>query len=319
MKRALLACALMIPAPLAAASKFVPPPGKVLLIVGQDVPNIGAYLKAAKSVPGGFAAYTSAEGEGLTEMANNGGGIQNAWELADTYPNTVLQLAFYMVDACQKVAAGDVDDTIDALARFLKAANRPVYLRIGYEFDLPENGYKPAEYIPAYRHVVDRLRAQGVTNVAYVWHSCAASDPKPYEVWYPGDDYVDWFAISYFDQPKAAAADFAELAKKHGKPLMIAESAPWHLPLDKSDAAWDRWFLPLFDFIRAHDVRALSYINCDWDKLPLFESQGWGDTRLQSNPAVLKKWLAETAQDRYLKSSDRLFPQLGFKKQPTEP
>ena len=44
-------------------------------------------------------------------------------------------------------------------------------LRIGYEFDGEWNHYNPQYYVPAYRHIVDRLRANGVTHFASVWQS----------------------------------------------------------------------------------------------------------------------------------------------------
>jgi hypothetical protein len=126
---------------------------------------------------------------------------------------------------------------------------------------------------------------------------------------------VDWFAVSWFDQPKEPVEAFAALAKKHGKPLMIAESAPWRLTTTKA-STWDAWFEPLFKFIREHDVAALSYINCDWDTLPLFNDKGWGDTRLQSNPEILHRWQEATQSDRFLKSSPKLFESLGYKRHP---
>ena len=308
----LLLCGL----PLRAAS-FAPPQGKTLLIVGQDMKAIKGYLDAGNAPPSGFAAYTSVEAEGLSEMANNGGGLQNTWEIVDRFPDTVLQIGFYMVDSAAKVAAGDVDENLDRIAGFIRAADRPVYLRIGYEFDLPDNGYKPDEYIAAYRHVVDRFRKDGVQNAAYVWHSYAGPETRPVEDWYPGDDYVDWFAVSWFDQPKGPAEAFAALARKHGKPLMIAEAAPWRLTTAKA-STWKAWFAPLFKFIRKNNVAALCYINCDWDTLPLFNDKQWGDTRVQSNPDILRRWKARAASGRFLKSGPRLFPSLGYTKQRTD-
>ncbi len=104
---------------------------------------------------------------------------------------------------------------------------------------------------------------------------------RPHLDWYPGDDYVDWFAISYFDQQHTYMNQFVQLAKKHEKPLMIAEASPWYLSTSKSDAAWKKWFVPFFTFIRENNVKAVSYINCDWDKLPLFCFGGLG--RLKSS------------------------------------
>lgn len=294
--------------------KFVPPDGKILLITGQDTEAIEAYMKSVKIESGGFAAYTSIQSaDGLTAPADNGGGIQHAEQIANDHPNSVIQLALYMVDACEAVTSGDADANVDAIGNWIKSTKRPVYLRIGYEFDLPENHYKPAEYIKAYRHIVDRFRKNGVTNVAYVWHSYAQKIERPFEDWYPGDNYVDWFAVSYFDQKNFSAMNrFAELADLHKKPLMIAESSPWRFSTSVDSRAWAAWFIPIMDFIRNKHVKIWSYINCDWDQLPLFKTEGWGDTRVQSNPTIRKLWSEEISKDRYLKASPDLFEKLGY-------
>lgn len=45
------------------------------------------------------------------------------------------------------------------------------YIRIGYEFDNPENHYDPENYKLAFRRIVDRFKDVNLTNVAFVWHS----------------------------------------------------------------------------------------------------------------------------------------------------
>lgn len=63
-------------------AKFLPPEGKILLMVGQDIKNINDYLDAINVVPAGFSVYTSAEfAEGLETADDNGGGIQHAQSL----------------------------------------------------------------------------------------------------------------------------------------------------------------------------------------------------------------------------------------------
>jgi hypothetical protein len=256
--------------------------------------------------------YTSVQqGEGLTEPSDAGGGTQNAQELVNRYPNTVLQIGLYMVNACDDVARGYLDSQIDHIAAWVQRTHRPVFIRVGYEFDGPHNHYAPQEYIPAYRHVVDRFRALKVTNVAFVWHSYASRVSRALTDWYPGDDYVDWFGISYFNQPQRYMQPVIDLAKQHKKPVMICEGSPWVVQTKYANS-WNLWFAPLFKFIAANDIKALSYISCDWDATPMFRQQRWGDTRLQSNPEVLRLWLQETSQDRYLKSSPELFNILGF-------
>jgi hypothetical protein len=293
-------------------ARFEPPSGKVLLIIGQSLEDIQAYENSTHVVPGGFMAYTSVQAaEGLTDLFNQGDGSQEAQMLVDQYPNAALQIGLYMVDACESVARGEMDSQIDKIATWIQKTRRPVYLRVGYEFDGPHNHYPPKEYVAAYRHVVDRFRTLKVRNVAYVWHSYASRSSRPLTDWYPGDGYVDWFGISYFNQPQRYMQPMVDLAKQHGKPVMISEGSPWVVQT-KYTNAWNLWFVPLFKFMAANDIKALSYIGCNWDATKQFETQRWGDTRLQSNPEILHHWSQETSQDRYLKASPELFNLLGF-------
>jgi hypothetical protein len=197
-----------------------------------------------------------------------------------------------MVGALDDTLAGRYDDNILKLAQWMKKVGCPIYFRIGYEFDLPENGYAPSKYKKVYRYIVDRLRAQGVSNVAYVWHSASKIDLKGNVMdWYPGDDYVDWFGVSIFDPMQIAVAKkFFTIARKHRKSLMIAESAPAGLSYTN---AKKEWFKHYFDFIKNDDVKVVCYINCDWDSYPLFQPMHWRDSRIEKDPEIKKMWIKE--------------------------
>ncbi|WP_113701540.1 glycoside hydrolase family 26 protein [Nonomuraea lactucae] len=95
------------------------------------------------------------------------------------------------------IARGEVDSTIiDPQARRIKEYGRPVLLGFDGEMELRPNSGTPAEYIAAYRHIVERFRQIGVTNVAWVW---GVTGYYPFrnrwKAFYPGDAYVDW--VSY--------------------------------------------------------------------------------------------------------------------------
>jgi hypothetical protein len=56
-------------------------------------------------------------------------------------------------------------------------------------------------YRDAYRHVVELFRAQGATNVAFVFHVDADESGAAWNavrLYYPGDRYVDWLAVSAY-------------------------------------------------------------------------------------------------------------------------
>lgn len=297
-------------APLAA---FAPPEGRILIVVGQDVKNINAYVRKTGHIPAGFSVYTSAEfADGLQTRADHGAGVQHAQAIVDRYPGTVLLIGLHLVHSLERLNDGLLDDSLDRLADWIAEADRPVYLRIGYEFDLPENDYDPGAYKTAFRRIVERMRARDVRNVAFVWHSHAGFAKRPHEDWYPGDAYVDWVGVSYFRQPERYIDAVAELAARLNKPLMVAEASPWHVPAVRGDEAWRKWFEPFFAFVERHGVKMVSYINCDWDAFPLFASQRWGDTRVQSNRTVKDRWLRTVDAPPFLSHGPGLFETLGF-------
>lgn len=313
------------PGAASAGGRFVPPAGKTLLLVGQDVKTIEEYLSQVDPRPAGFMIYTSTKHAwGLSGPINLGAGTCHGAHFTNDrkYDHTVLQIGLYMVDDLDEVIGGKRAAQIDKIAQWVKATRRPVYLRIGYEFDGAWNHYEPDKYVKAYRAIVDRFRDLGVRNVAYVWSSSAAPPYKhhPLSAWYPGDDYVDWVGISVFRQFDAALGTEADLlrviafAKARDKPVGIVESTPYGSKGGIPDAKWDGWFKKVFRLIEDHDIRMFCYINTNWDSQSMWRGQGWGDCRLQTNETVLKNWLRETGKDRYLKSSDQLFEILQFER-----
>jgi hypothetical protein len=107
----------------------------------------------------------------------------------------------------KKIADGSFDPYIDSWATGLQGYGSTVLLDLMQEMDgnwfpwgAGVNGNQPADYIAAYRHVHDRFRQAGVTNVQFVWSPNAWNpggvDPRTL---YPGDDYVDWLAIDAYN------------------------------------------------------------------------------------------------------------------------
>lgn len=310
-------------------TKFVPPAGKTLLIMGQTVERITEYMDRFpnQSIPGGWSAYWGIpEFKGITEAhKNQTGNTQNHQMLVDDFPNTVVQSAMWMVgkwDVAKKTKKGDYDKVIKQYAAWAKTTNRPIYLRIGYEFDGPHNELEPKQYVKAYKRIVDIIRAEGVDNIAFVWHSYASAPYNNYPVsqWYPGDDYVDWVGISVFSHayygsnfgPHCNAV--LEFAKQHKKPVMIAESNPiYGIDNDNIDA-WNKWFVNVFTFTYNKNIKAISFINENWKQMAIEGISEWKDARLYNNEQISKAWFLETNQDHYLKQSPELFELLGYQK-----
>ena len=151
------------------AQTFTPEAGKTLLVIGQDKDSIEDYIDSVGIVPGGFMGYTSVQDAGgLFEPKDHGAGENHAQYFVEKYPEAVIQIGLYMVDALDGVVNGAYDDNLKKIARWIKQTQRPVYLRVGYEFDFPGNHYEPGAYIQAYRYVVDFLKKEDVKNVFFV-------------------------------------------------------------------------------------------------------------------------------------------------------
>jgi hypothetical protein len=276
------------------------PDGKVAVLIGQDSATIERYIKKTGHVPAGFMIYTAIhEPEGLDTWSRDyGAGRSSADDLLSKYPGKAVQIGLYMVDSLQKTYRGEFDENIARLARWMKKANAPVFLRIGYEFDGPHNRYDPDDYKKAYTYIVDKFREAGVANVDYVWHSCAQDDVRDILPWYPGDDYVDWVGLSYFDQPQSFMTHVVDFAEARGKPLMVAEATPAGKSLN-SPLAWKIWFQPFFRFVDKNDIRIISYINSHWDAMPMWQEIKWGDARIEAHDNVRAQWLNKMKEDRF--------------------
>ncbi len=254
---------------------FTPPAGKTMLIIGQDLASISDYVNSAQfPTPAGVTSYISffdilnqAGGYGALGMTPTGqtpgssidldwgGGPLNTNSTAVAWPNSTLQVGLNMSEYANsqgflaQLGNGQKDAEIKQLAAFFKKISpKPVYLRIGYEFDGQWNaGYQnKTNYINAFRRIVTVLRNEGVNNVAYVWQSCASpvddileGNHEDINGWYPGDAYVDWVGLSWFLLPTETppvggspanqitlANEVVQFGRTHNKPVMIAESTP---------------------------------------------------------------------------------------------
>ncbi|MDD3374328.1 MAG: glycosyl hydrolase [Candidatus Omnitrophica bacterium] len=266
----------------------------LLIFIGQNVESINAYVSDVGHVPDGFMAYTSIQNlEGLDSPSNVGSGVQYAQALIDQYPHAQIQIGFYIVGALREILDEKYDKNISKLASwFKKNSKTKFYLRIGYEFDNPENHYEPLAYIQAYRYIVNRLRKLGVNNVLYVWHSYGGFVTGDVERWYPGDDYVDWVGISFFDAfSQGNMRRIVNIAQKHNKPVMIAEATPLGVGVEQGEKSWKFWYQRLFDFVDQNNIAMICYINWDWEKIPMFKGQGWGNGQIQDNEIIKNKWL----------------------------
>lgn len=193
-------------------------------------------------------------------------------------------------------------------------------LELAIEFDGPHNELDPADYVRAYKRIVDLMRAEGVKNVAFVWHSYifAPYNGNSLSSYYPGDEYVDWVGVSLFgllyqDAELLEYGDAVlEFAKERKKPVMVAEASPTEGIHPDDLTTWYTWFVNFFSVCYNKNIKAISFINADWERYDFGSLINWKDARLANNAQISEAWFLETNKERYLKQSEDLFEQLGF-------
>lgn len=212
------------------------------------------------------------------------------------------------------VVAGEFDNQISALAQEISSFERPVFIRIGYEFEGPWNGYNPATYSQAWIRIARVLRERGL-KFATVWCVAGGSSGwhsmKRLMEFYPGNEWVDWWAVDLFSEDeftRAELMEFLDAARDRHKPVMIGEMTPRYVGVLDDDRSWQRWFVPLFRLIKSRpEIKAISYINWEWkkwaDKLG-FDWQDWGDARLEENKTVRDRWIRELSDPVFLHARD---------------
>ncbi len=291
----------------------------VLMFAGQSREEFSEYINEVCdmgrecALPFGAAFYTSLDAQGFESPHSNapGDNHQDMWFLRNVYPGLAVQIGLWLgPDQLQGIAAGRFDAKIDNLAAKLGKLENDFYLRIGYEFDGPHNRYSPGVFVKAYQKIAQRMREEN--NIILVWHSYAMNpthQERDILEWYPGDEYVDWIGLSYFQvtdegyHSSTNRARVIDIAERKGKPVMIGEaSAIRYTARQKTlngDAYWNYWYKPFFDFIESNkQIRAVSIINVNWDSQKQHVVLGWGDSRLNSDEVVLRKW-REKLQERY--------------------
>lgn len=203
------------------------------------------------------------------------------------------------------VAEGKMDDELLAFYAALRESGSPAFVRIGYEFNGRWNGYEPVSYVSAFRHVVRKMRAQGLEDVAAVWCFAPGGDPD-YMKWYPGDDYVDWwsidlFSVEHFELPETSA--FMAEAHRRRFPVLIGESTPRFVGCADAERAILAWFEPYRRFLETNPhCKGTGYINWNWASYPMWAD--WGDGRITASTEVLDWYRRLVTQAKFVHAGE---------------
>ena len=383
-------------------ARNIPEKDKVLFIIGQDSDTNAEYKAEVLDIdiemprPGGFTIYSpltffpgffETPLNSLFASGNWGDREHNLSRTLADYPDSAVAIGLNFVDCVTQqplrslAGVGDPDvveltpiyhDFVDQMVELLKASERQVFLRIGYEFDGPWNCYDPEMYKTTFRFIKSRIDALEADNIATVWQGAGwifpaapehtAFNPGHLDQWYPGDEYVDWMGMSIFwgenfeayqvpgasqfapILPRELQNQMMDFARLHNKPVMIAEASPQSFDLSASTASttvgreeieipsqeiWDVWFADLFSYVEANRdvIRALAYINADWNTAPLWRCDVgsepgtpvdpndptapacpafayWGDARIQTNEVIYQNFKAELQKDFYVNGGE---------------
>lgn len=88
-------------------------------------------------------------------------------------------------------------DTIRSVLNTLASYNKPMFIRFANEMNVSSLGDDPERYIEIFRNVANMVHEYD--NFAVVWspNDLGALD-RPFEFFYPGDEYVDWVGVSMY-------------------------------------------------------------------------------------------------------------------------
>ena len=330
--------------------KFEPPAGKTVVIVGQNNGPTEEYGEDIEQAAG-FMSYINVfwDGGDFYTDTNPGKGVdyfRDKYKSGEIGPFS-LQIALALLEGSQgefkheEFLNGQKDGWLLKLADMIKDLGFPVFMRIEYELTLK---IYPEGYKEVFRYIREFMENEGVDNIAYVWHpavwyckGCTGQGDQAYDdhfQWYPGDDVVDWIAVSFFNyavgyanshekEPDAQNQNqkfrqaFADSAKAKGKPLMIGEASPngqYLAPGSIGAESWERYYEPFLEFIETNDVKAICLINQNWSTIPNsgWDPAQWGDTRVQADPTVQQNWVEAMESDRFIHSDDMFYENIGY-------
>ncbi|GAA3269063.1 hypothetical protein Dvina_06190 [Dactylosporangium vinaceum] len=203
-----------------------------------------------------------------------------------------------------QILNGSQDAWIGKEADRLAQYGKPVFLRWAWEMNGSwyvwggaHNNSRPQDFIAAWRHIHDIFQAHNAKNVGWVWGPNWYSKPDlPWNAmgnYYPGDDYVDWVAISGYGDSGLSPntlydAFYDQFASR--KPLMIAETGVE----DRGGTTKPDWIGALSDWTKKHPAIA-AVVWYDTDHSPGTKE----NFRLDSTPASLEAFKTKLSSDPY--------------------
>lgn len=116
----------------------------------------------------------------FADAVKNDISLMFAWNTATSLPDIASYEAY-------------VKRTVD----YLDSLGVKVFLRFANEMNIGQNGNDAQSYVNAFRFVADYAKTK--QNIAMVWSpNDLSSVDRSFEMYYPGDEYVDWVGVSMY-------------------------------------------------------------------------------------------------------------------------
>ena len=226
----------------------------------------------------------------------------------------------------KKIAGGKFDRNLKSWGKAAAGFSTPIIVEFGTEmngrwfpWNAVWNGKRKGahRFVKAYRHIIDVVRSTGASNIIWVFHINNDDDPdrkwNRFENYYPGDDYIDWLAISIYsaqspfddyliDFTKALPRlmkRFAKLAPD--KPVIIAEFGSDVHHKKENAANWADAAMKMILSGRWPQLIGFNWWNETW---PNGDNPNRAtDLRVQSSPTlakVMKNHLEKAARSKKL-------------------
>ena len=190
-------------------------------------------------------------------------------------------------EGMKEIAESRFDAYIDKWAEAASQFGAPFYLRFAHEMNDPyryprgPQNNKPEDFIAAWRHVYERFKLKGATNVIWLWSPHPAY--KTYPQFYPGHEYVDWTGVTAINYGTVATwsqwwsfddifGKFYDSVSLYKKPMIVTEFGSLAVGGNRV-----KWFTDALTSLpkKYPAVKALVFYHATKDNTTTYKSLDW--------------------------------------------
>lgn len=233
-----LALLVAVVAPATAAAEGPRQLGVYLPGGGGSASTLDEYASMVGRRPDIFLVFRNMEGPLLYSSE-----INNLRSRGETPMVTLEPYASGGVASLTDIAAGKYDAYFRKEADAVRGLGMTVMIRFAHEMNLLSSDWGPnkagntgSAYVDAWRHIVTIFREEGASNVKWVWAPNVDYGGRPFNQFFPGDEWVDYVGLdgynwgassgeSFASFSKIFASSYATITQLSSKPLIVTETA----------------------------------------------------------------------------------------------